>query len=211
MIKSYVALFLCIILCFLFSSCFITQNSENSESTYNIPNVTQYTQQDAEITLTTSITMESTANENEISRFSTILYNKEENRVHNIKTAAKKLNHTVIEPGEIFSFNKTIGERTQARGYKKASILVDGEKKTGTGGGICQISSTIYNAALDADMKVIERHKHSKEVPYVPVGKDAAVVYGAKDFSFKNTKDYPVEILITVTEDEVQIILNKKT
>lgn len=206
MVKSYIALFLCVMLCFLFSGCFITQNSENTEN----PSVTQYTQQDFEITSTSPTIVESTVNENEISRFSTTLYNKEENRVHNIKTAAKKLNHTVIEPGETFSFNETVGERTQARGYKKASILVDGEKKTGTGGGICQISSTIYNAALDADMKILERHKHSKEVPYVPVGKDASVVYGSKDFRFKNTKEYPVEILITVTEDEVQVTLNKK-
>lgn len=206
MIKRFFVLSSCTILFSLFSSCFITQDNEFTD----VPdNITQFDEQGTDIPLAIAPT-ETTVNENEISKYTTTLYNKEENRVHNIKTAAKKLNHTVIEPGDVFSFNETIGARTEERGYKKASILVDGEKKIGTGGGVCQISSTLYNAALEADMKILERHKHSKEVPYVPEGKDAAVVYGSKDFVFKNTKDYPVEILITVTEDEVQITLNKK-
>lgn len=206
MVKSYAISFLYAILFSFFSGCLIKQEHE---STYDNTISTKYEQQSADITAT-PVPIESTANENEICRFSTVLYNKEENRVHNIKTAAKKLNHTVIEPGKVFSFNKTIGARTSSRGYKKASILVNGEKKTGTGGGICQISSTLYNVAFNADMEILERHDHSIEVPYVPKGKDAAVVYNAKDFRFKNIKDYPVEIFITVTEDEVQVTLNKK-
>lgn len=207
MFKDFIVLFLCTVLFSLFSGCFINQNNLDTDDTSNL---NQFGTPGTELTAISS-PLESSVNENEISKYTTILYNKEENRVHNIKTAAKKLNHSVVEPGEVFSFNETIGERTSERGYRKASILVDGEKKTGTGGGVCQISSTLYNAALQVDMEILERHKHSKEVPYVPEGKDAAVVYGSKDFRFKNTKDYPVEILITVTEDEVQITLNKKT
>lgn len=208
MVKNRTAILMLLLVLSLFAGCLHSENDGTAEDNNNM-GVSQYSPMAAEIT-NTPVPSAETVNENEISSYTTTLYNKEENRIHNIKTAAKKLNHTVIGPGDIFSFNDVIGERTKARGYKKASILVDGEKKTGTGGGVCQISSTLYNAALGADMEIVERHKHSKEVPYVPEGKDAAVVYNSKDFRFKNTKDYPVEILITVTEDEVQVTLNKK-
>ncbi len=150
-------------------------------------------------------------NNNQIGSYTTNLYDKNENRISNISTAAEDLNHTVLEPGEIFSFNETLGRRTEEKGYEEAPIMVQGKKDTGTGGGICQISSTLYNAALSADMKIVERHRHSKAVPYVPEGKDATVVYGSKDLKFKNIKDYPVEILIWVNEDDIKITLNKKT
>jgi len=164
------------------------------------------------ITLTPTVTPVPTeaVNENEISSYSTVFYDKHENRISNIKTASEELNHTVIDPDEVFSFNKTLGRRTKDKGYKEAPILYHGEKSKGTGGGICQISSTLYNAALLADMEIIERHSHSKEVPYVPEGKDAAVVYDTKDLKFRNTKEYPVEIIIKITEDEIRISLNKK-
>jgi vancomycin resistance protein YoaR len=164
------------------------------------------------ITLTPTATPVPTeaVNKNEIASYSTVFYDKNENRISNIKTASKELNHTVIYPDEVFSFNKTLGKRTKDKGYKEAPILSHGEKAKGTGGGICQISSTLYNAALLADMEIVERHLHSKQVPYVPEGKDAAVVYNTKDFKFRNTKDYPVEIVIKITEDEIRISLNKK-
>jgi HAMP domain-containing protein len=132
------------------------------------------------------------------------------NKYLNIKTATEELNHSVIEPGDVFSINEKLGKRTEEKGYKEAPILQGGKKGKGVGGGICQISSTIYNAALKADMKIIERHRHSEPVPYVPEGKDAAVVYNSKDFRFKNTKDYPVEIIISVSEDEITVKLYKK-
>ncbi len=150
-------------------------------------------------------------NPNEISSFTTEILNKDEDRFHNIKTAAKELNHTVVEPGETFSFNSVLGKRTEEKGYEEAPILLgNGEEGEGVGGGICQISSTLYNAVLQTNMKVVERHRHSETVPYVPEGKDATVVYNSKDFRFKNTKDYPVEILVWVSEDEVTVKLIKK-
>lgn len=148
---------------------------------------------------------------NEISRYSTEILNKDENRVHNIKLAAKKLNHTVIEPGETFSFNGVLGKRTEEKGYEEAPILLgNGEEGEGVGGGICQVSSTLYNAVLQTNMEIVERHRHSEAVPYVPEGKDATVVYNSKDFRFKNTKDYPVEIVIAVSEEKVTVRLFKK-
>lgn len=148
---------------------------------------------------------------NEISSYATEILNKDENRVKNIKIAADELNHTVLEPGEVFSFNSALGKRTDDKGYEEAPILKgNGQKGKGIGGGICQISSTMYNAALKSDMEIIERHRHSEPVPYVPEGKDATVVYNSKDLRFKNTKDYPVEILVSVSEDEVTVRFLKK-
>ncbi len=152
---------------------------------------------------------EAPVNKNEISSYKTILYDKNEHRINNIHIASEELNHAVIEPDEVFSFNKTLGRRTKDKGYEEAPIMVQGKKNTGTGGGICQLSSTLYNTALLADMEIVERHPHSKKVPYVPEGKDATVVYNSKDFQFKNTKNYPVEILVDVGEDEITISLCK--
>jgi vancomycin resistance protein YoaR len=179
------------------------KNAPNS--THNIPALS--------LTPTPSLSPEPTAvpeDPNLISSYATKLYNKDENRINNIKTATEELNHSVIEPGDVFSINEKLGKRTEEKGYKEAPILQGGKKGKGVGGGICQISSTIYNAALKADMKIIERHRHSEPVPYVPEGKDAAVVYNSKDFRFKNTKDYPVEIIISVSEDEITVKLYKK-
>lgn len=150
-------------------------------------------------------------NPNEISSFATTIHDKNENRVSNIKTAAEDLDGTVIEPGEIFSFNDSVGRRTKDKGYKEAPIFVNGEKSKGVGGGVCQVSTTLYNAALEADLEIIERHRHSRKVSYVEEGKDATVVYNSKDLRFKNTKDYPIEIRVSVSEDEIRITLNKKT
>lgn len=148
---------------------------------------------------------------NEIVSFSTEILNKDEDRVHNIKVAAEEINHTVLEPDDIFSFNDTLGRRTEAKGYEEAPILIgNGKKGEGTGGGVCQISTTLYNAALKADLKIVERHQHSKAVPYVEEGKDATVVYGSKDLRFKNTLDYPVEIIVLVHDDKVTVKLMKK-
>lgn len=148
---------------------------------------------------------------NEIVSFSTEILNKDEDRVHNIKVAAEEIDHTVLEPDEVFSFNDILGKRTGDKGYEKAPILLgNGEKGEGTGGGICQVSTTLYNAALKADFKIVERHRHSEPIPYVEEGKDATVVYNSKDLRFKNTRDYPVEILIHVSEDKVTVKLFKK-
>lgn len=148
---------------------------------------------------------------NEIVRFSTEILNKDEDRVHNIKIGAEDIDHTVLEPGEVFSFNDTLGKRTGDKGYEKAPIMLgNGDKGEGTGGGVCQLSTTLYNAALKADLEIVERHRHSESIPYVEEGKDATVVYGSKDLRFKNTRDYPIEILISVSEEKVTVKLYKK-
>ena len=116
------------------------------------------------------------------------------NRTINLKLACDKLNGKVIMPDETFSYNKTLGERTIAAGYKNAKVYENGQVVDGLGGGICQISSTLYNAVLMANMEVVERRNHQFVTSYLPAGRDATVVYGLTDFKFKNTRKYPVKL-----------------
>jgi len=111
------------------------------------------------------------------------------NRTYNVKVAAEALNHQQIEPGETFSFNKVVGPRSQEAGYKEALIILQNEFVPGLGGGVCQVSSTLYNAVLLADLAVVERSNHSLPVDYVPPGLDATVAYGLLDLRFTNTTE----------------------
>ncbi len=115
-------------------------------------------------------------------------------RSTNLRIACQKINGKVILPGETFSYNKALGERTAKAGYRNGKIYVGGEVVDGLGGGICQISSTLYNAVLEGNLEVLERRNHQFTTAYIPVGRDATVVYGVTDFRFKNTRKYPVRI-----------------
>ncbi|HHX75373.1 MAG TPA: hypothetical protein GX699_10770 [Firmicutes bacterium] len=108
-------------------------------------------------------------------------------RSHNIKTAAKVLHNSIIGPGETFSVNAVIGDTTPEKGYKKAPVIVGETLVPGYGGGLCQVSTTLYNAALLAGLEIVERHPHGMTVPYVPPGRDATIAYPGKDLKFKNT------------------------
>lgn len=115
-------------------------------------------------------------------------------RTTNLQIAMNKINGTVLMPGETFSYNGVVGQRTIANGFKNAKIYSNGEVIDGLGGGICQISSTLYNAVLLANLEIVERRNHSFTTSYLPAGKDATVVYGSQDFKFKNNREYPVKI-----------------
>ena len=119
-------------------------------------------------------------------------------RTTNLKLAANKINGTVLLPGEEFSYNKTVGERTVAAGFKMAATFSGGKVVDGLGGGICQISSTLYDAVIMANLDVTVRRNHQFVTSYVPAGKDATVVWGSQDFKFKNTRKYPIRITATV-------------
>ena len=127
------------------------------------------------------------------------------NRAVNIGLASKSIDGTLLLPGETFSFNEVVGPRTTAKGYKIAHVFVAGQIQDGTGGGICQVSTTLYNAALRANLEVLERHNHMFTVGYVPLGTDAAVSYGYADLVFKNTTSSPLKIRAIVTEDNRMI------
>jgi len=120
-------------------------------------------------------------------------------RTTNLKLAAKKINGTVLLPGETFSYNKVVGERTIAAGYKNAAIYQNGEVVDGLGGGICQISTTLFNAALFANLDIVELHNHQFVPSYVGAGRDATVVYGSKDFKFKNSRKFAIKIECSVS------------
>ena len=121
------------------------------------------------------------------------------NRTTNLILAAEKINGTVLLPGEEFSYNKTVGERTISAGFKEAAVYSNGQVVDGLGGGICQISSTLYDAVIYANLNVTERRNHQFVTSYLPAGKDATVVWGSQDFKFVNTRKYPIRIEATVS------------
>ena len=117
------------------------------------------------------------------------------NRNANIALACEKINGTILQPGEEFSFNGVVGQRTTANGFKEATVIQGGQYEQGLGGGICQVSSTLYNAVVMADLEVTERNNHAWPSSYVDYGLDATVDYGVLDFKFKNNTDYQVIVL----------------
>ena len=121
-----------------------------------------------------------------ISAYSTKFDASQAGRTYNIKVAAAALNGQLIAPGEEFSFNRVVGPRSSEAGYKNANVIINNELVPGLGGGVCQVSSTLYNAVLLANLKVTDRSNHSLPIGYVPIGRDATVSYGAIDFRFVN-------------------------
>lgn len=119
-------------------------------------------------------------------------------RTTNLKLAMNKLNGVVVSPGETFSYNKTLGKRTAEAGYKEAGGFAGGRVVQTLAGGICQISSTLYDAVVYANLEIVERHNHMFLAGYVGAGKDATVVYGAYDFKFKNTRKYPIMLKTSI-------------
>lgn len=118
--------------------------------------------------------------------YTTIFDENEADRAYNIKVAASALDGLIISPGETFSFNKAVGSRSSEAGYKNAKVIINNEFVEGPGGGVCQLSSTLYNTVLLANLEIIERSNHSLPVSYVPPGRDATVADNIIDFKFKN-------------------------
>ncbi len=127
------------------------------------------------------------------------------NRNNNLRLACKAMNGKVLMPGETFSFNGTLGERTTAKGYLAAGAYAGGQVVSEVGGGICQVSSTLYNAALLADLQIVTRYNHGMTVSYVKLGLDATVNWGTTDFRFKNNTNYPIRIEASVSNGYVRI------
>ncbi len=134
------------------------------------------------------------------SRFYTSFNTSSSERIWNIKLAAKALDKTLIEPNQEFSFNERVGERTEKRGYKKATIISFGEFSEGVGGGVCQVSTTLFNAFLTAGLTITEYHPHSLPVGYIAPSFDAMVSYGSADLKAVNCTPYPI-IIRTSVED----------
>lgn len=148
--------------------------------------------------------------ETQLATYTTTLYDKESTRIENINIAISKLNGVIIPNGSEFSFNNTIGPMDKNAGFKKATGFdSNGKKIKIEGGGICQISSTLYNSALIAGFEITERHPHSRRVYYVPKDKDATIFYGSLDLKFINNSGGKVRIDASSTESTVTIVLTK--
>lgn len=124
-------------------------------------------------------------------------------RISNVKLAAETLNGMILLPGETFSYNDALGERTTERGYQAAPAYSNGESVQEIGGGICQVSSTLYKATLLSDLKIVEHHNHSYVSSYIGIGMDATVSWGGPDYQFKNNTDYPIKISASYSDGEV--------
>ncbi|MEH6994547.1 VanW family protein [Neobacillus drentensis] len=129
-----------------------------------------------------------------IGRYITSFNPRNKKRSHNIQLAVEAINNHVVFPGETFSFNSVVGKRTTEKGYEKAKVIVRGEYAEDIGGGICQVSSTLFNAVDNAGLKIVQRFSHSRHVPYIPPGRDATVSWYGPDFEFKNMYNQPILI-----------------
>lgn len=139
------------------------------------------------------------------STFSTNFSTSSKDRKHNISQASKKINGIKLAPNEKFSFNKTVGRRTKENGFRVAKIISQGEFIDGVGGGVCQVSTTLYNAVLKAGLKVDVANKHSEKISYVTTGFDAMVNYGSSDFVFTNNTAHDIYIFSSARDNALTI------
>ncbi|MGV3465459.1 MAG: VanW family protein [Heyndrickxia sp.] len=169
-----------------FKDIFYQSYYQNGPSSFEVPLQTIYPRVDSEL-------LENLRGKS-IGRYVTYFNSSNKERTHNIRLAANAINGHVIFPNETFSFNKVVGKRTIAKGYLPAPVIVRGELSEGIGGGICQVSSTLFNAVDKASVKIMERYSHSRRVPYVPPNRDATVSWYGPDFKFKNPHNQPLLI-----------------
>lgn len=147
-----------------------------------------------------------------IGEYVTTFNSQEKGRSENIKLAVNSINNMLLMPEDEFSFNESTGPRSVEDGYKEAPVIVNGELVPGIGGGICQVSTTLYQAVLRSDVEITSRRNHGRPVGYVPIGQDATVAYGYIDFKFRNNKDYPIYIESYIKGEQVHVKLySKKT
>ncbi|MGR5965175.1 VanW family protein [Bacillus cereus] len=144
---------------------------------------------------------------NPMSEYKTDLLGRSENVRENIEKAAMKLNGAVVPSNKEFSFNAIVGITDQAHGYKNAPVILHDKIMQAAGGGVCQVSSTLYNAVLLANLDIVYRVNHSHQVKYVPAGLDATVADNGPDFKFKNTTDTPIYIKTIVKDNQLIVKL----
>jgi vancomycin resistance protein YoaR len=170
----------------VFTEKFYAYFFDNASSRIEIPMLKVYPKVDSELI--------GNIRSKRIGRYVTSFNGSNKKRTNNIKLAANAINNSVIFPGETFSFNRVVGKRTAAKGYLRAKVIVRGEFSEDIGGGICQVSSTLFNAVDNAGLKIVQRFSHSRSVPYIPPGRDATVSWYGPDFVFKNKYNQPVLI-----------------
>lgn len=142
-----------------------------------------------------------------LSSFKTSFTSSNSNRSTNIRLCSEKINGLVLMPGETFSFNQVVGKRTPEAGFKPATAYSAGKVVQEYGGGICQVSSTLYNAVLYSNLEIVERTNHGYKPSYVKPGLDATVSWGGPDFKFKNNRDYPIRIVCDTSNKILKIYI----
>jgi vancomycin resistance protein YoaR len=169
-----------------FTESFYSFFFEQNKSTLEIPMYPVYPKVDSELL--------SDIRSIRIGRYITSFNPRNKKRSNNIQLAVESINNHVVFPGETFSFNSVVGKRTAEKGYEKAKVIVKGEYAEDIGGGICQVSSTLFNAVDSAGLKIVQRFSHSRNVSYIPPGRDATVSWYGPDFEFKNMYNQPILI-----------------
>ena len=171
------------------------------------------TSTNSENTLTNSVIDSNSSKpktETKISSFSTPIVDDNKNRITNIKITCSRISDTVVKSNDEFSFCEVVGQPSSSDGYKEAHAFVDGELVNAIGGGNCQVSTTIYNAAKKIDgVKITERHEHGKEVGYIEKGKDATVAYDYLDLKFENNNDFDLKLQAYIKNDKVCVDIYK--
>lgn len=148
--------------------------------------------------------------ESKISNFSTPIVDDNKNRINNIKITCSRISGTIVKANEEFSFCDVVGQPTADDGYEEAHAFVDGKLTNAIGGGNCQVSTTIYNAAKKIDgVEITERHEHDKEVGYIEKGKDATVAYDYLDLKFENHNDFDLKLKAYIKDDKVCVDIYK--
>ncbi len=142
-----------------------------------------------------------------VGQATTYFQTSERNRSHNIRLAASRLDHVLIRPGETISFNELVGPRTPRQGFRMARVLAQGQFTEDFGGGVCQVAGTLYLAALRAGMEVVQRHRHSRPIAYLPPGLDATVNFGSLDLKLRNPFDTPLYLRTFVKGGRLTVLV----
>ena len=179
--------------------------TNNNATAPNSPNTTR---------LATDVKIENKPKEpveTELSSFSTTISSRASGRLNNIRITCNRLNGLTVSNGETFSFCETLGPATEEQGYEEADVIAHGDIIQALGGGKCQVSSTLYNAVLEAGngLEVVERHPHGKPVGYVPEGRDAAISYGSMDLKFKNNTGNDIKMYLSSDDYTITVKLMK--
>ncbi|WP_216829618.1 VanW family protein [Alkalihalobacterium elongatum] len=169
-----------------FTEAFYAYFFNNSSAEIEVPRFITYPRVDSELLLS--------LRNQQVGQYITYFNKANKQRAHNISLAVDAINNHVVFPGETFSFNQVVGNRTVEKGYLPAPIIVRGELTDGVGGGICQVSSTLFNAVDQVGVEIVQRFSHSRRVRYVPPGRDATVSWYGPDFQFKNNYTQPILI-----------------
>lgn len=205
--KALSLLFVCVLICITFASCKSNANvDDTTQSTTETTTTTTRTTEDLSTTFKEAQTNyiypalsidEQGSYEYKLAEFSTYYDTKNSTRTVNIQNAVAKLNNLAIPADSVFSFNQVVGKRTLLSGYQEAKIVKGDEFVDGLGGGICQVSSTIFQAVLRANLDIKVRACHSLEISYVPLGGDATVQWNSQDFQFKNSSGSDIKLKVT--------------